>query len=83
MTEIAPDISIVWVLNKIGKSTRQKTIQKSFSARILGNPGFYLPREYAVLDRAQGQYSTLMEVAPRSALRRAVKGLSIYLDNLI
>jgi len=83
MTEIAPDISIVWVLNKIGKSTRQKTIQKSFSTRILGNPGFYLPREYAVLDRAQGQYSTLMEVAPRSALRRAVKELSIYLDNLI
>lgn len=83
MTEIAPEISIVWVLNKIGNSTRQKAIQKSFSARISGNQGFYLPREHAVLDRAQGQYSTLVEVAPRSALRRAVKELSIYLDNLI
>jgi len=83
MTEIAPDISIVWVLNKVGKSTRQKAIQKSFSVRISGNQGFYLPREHAVLDRAQGQYSTLVEVAPRSALRRAVKELSIYLDNLI
>jgi Flp pilus assembly CpaE family ATPase len=83
MKECAPDISIVWILNKIGKSTRQKTIQRSFSARISGDQEFHLPREHAVLDRAQGQYSTLMEVAPRSALRRAIKELSIYLDNLI
>lgn len=78
-----PGTSVTYVLNKAGTSNRQRGVEKSFKARMSDNRTFCLPREYPALDRAQGQYSTLMEVAPRSGLRKAIKELSIYLDNSI
>jgi len=80
MQDNFPSISTTYVLNKSGGSNRQRALQKSFKSRLGGDQGFYLPREYAVLDRAQSRYSTLMEVAPRSGLRKAIRELSIYLD---
>jgi hypothetical protein len=80
MRDNFPAISTTYVLNKAGGSNRQRAFHKSFKSRLGGDQGFYLPREYSVLDRAQSQYSTLMEVAPRSGLRKAIRELSIYLD---
>ena len=80
MRDNFPEISTTYVLNKSGGTNRQRAFQKSFKSRLGGDQGFNLPREYAVLDRAQSQYSTLMEVAPRSGLRKAIRELSIYLD---
>ena len=80
MNEFSNNIKVTYVLNKIGSSNRQKVLEKSFRTRISDVPGFCLPRDHSALDRAQGQYSTLMEVAPRSSLRKAVRELSIYLD---
>lgn len=81
--QIISGASITYVLNKSGPSNRQRALHKSFRARIGIDRTFCLPREYSVLDRTQSQYSTLMEVAPRSGLRRAMRELSIYLDKSI
>ncbi len=80
MDENFPQTTVSFVLNKSGNSNRHGALQKSFNSRLGGIHTFSLPREYSVLDRAQSQYSTLMEVAPRSGLRRAIKEISIYLD---
>jgi hypothetical protein len=80
MEENFPQTTLLFVLNKSGNSNRQGALQKSFNSRLGDIHTFSLPREYSVLDRSQSQYSTLMEVAPRSGLRRAIKELSIYLD---
>jgi cellulose biosynthesis protein BcsQ len=81
--EISSQVKVTYVLNKAGNSNRQKAIQKSFRAKVSNEAGFIFPRDYSALDRAQGQYSTLMEVTPRSSLRKAVRDLSIYLDKSI
>jgi hypothetical protein len=75
--------SVTYVLNKSGDSSRDIALKKSFRTQIGESPGFILPRDSAVLDRAQGRYSTLNEVGPRTPLRKAIRELSIYLDEFI
>jgi len=79
MDENLPESTVTFILNKSGSSNRQRAIQKSFKSRLGSDQTFVFPRDYPVLDRAQSQYSTLAEVAPRSGLRRAIRELSIYL----
>jgi hypothetical protein len=75
--------SVIYILNKMGNSSRHNALRKSFQAQLGDHRGFILPRDNDVLDRAQGHYSALSEVGQRTPLRRALRELSLYLDELI
>jgi hypothetical protein len=38
-----------------------------------------MPREDSIVDRAQGRYATVLEISPRSSLRKSLKLLSAHL----
>ncbi len=77
------NVSVTYVLNKSGDSSRDIALKKSFRSQLGESRGFILPRDSAVLDRAQGRYSALNEVGPRTPLRKAIRELSVYLDEFI
>lgn len=80
ITETFPGVSITFVLNKVGTSNRQLGMQKSFRSKAVAGETFLIPREYPILDRAQGRYATVLELSPRSTLRKGLRQLSIYLN---
>ena len=77
------DVQVTFLLNKVGNSTRQKGLLRSFKNRIEDRAYFVVPRDHALFDRAQARYATLGEVGPRTAARRAISELSIYLSKSI
>lgn len=81
--ELYSDAKITFVLNKASNSSRHQAFKKSFRKKLqeleAGQKHFIVPYEYPLIDRAQGRFSTVAEVAPRSTLRKAFRELSIYL----
>lgn len=81
--QLYPDARITFVLNKASNSSRHQAFKKSFRKKLqeleAGQKHFIIPLEYQLIDRAQGRFSTVAEVAPRSTLRKAIRELSIYL----
>lgn len=75
---ISQDLYVI--INRVGNSSRHKAMCKSFKNLIENRPLFVVPRDYALLDRAQGRFAVLSEIAPRSPVRRAIQEVSIYLD---
>jgi hypothetical protein len=83
ISEIFPEIKVSYVLNKAGTSARHLAFKKSFKSQV-EDPSpesrkFIVPADYSAVDRAQGRFGSLLESAPRSAIRRAVRELAIYL----
>ena len=72
---------IVFVLNKMGKSTRQRALLKSFRNRTAEQATFVIPNDDPLLDRAKSRFAVLSEVGARSHVRKALLEVSIYLDN--
>ena len=61
-----------FILNQMGNSSRERSIKKRFEARV-GNYSFFsLPYDRDAIDRAKGRYCALIDIAPRSRLRRAI-----------
>jgi Flp pilus assembly CpaE family ATPase len=77
--ESLPHLPITFVLNKAGTSNRQQAIQKRFRAKVNGKDNFLIPREDSILDRAQSRYATVVEISPRSPLRKSLRQLSVHL----
>lgn len=61
-----------FVLNQLGGSARERSIKKRFEARVGNYQSLTLPFDRDSLDRAKGRYCALMDVAPRSRLRRSI-----------
>ncbi len=66
----------IFVINKVGDSQRQRSIQKRALARIGNFPVISAPLDRSTLERSKSQYSPIAEVAPRSKLRRSIKELA-------
>ncbi|NDA82325.1 MAG: hypothetical protein EBY01_04625 [Actinobacteria bacterium] len=61
-----------FLLNQMGNSSRERSIKKRFQARVGNYSSYCLPFDRDALDRAKGRYCALMDIAPRSRLRRAI-----------
>ena len=62
----------IFILNQTGNTRRERSIQKRFSARVGRYEWQYLPFDRDSLDRAKSAYSALLDVAPRSKLRKSI-----------
>lgn len=74
---------VIYLLNKESANTSKSAFRKSFRSKIATQPHFFLPYEYANLERARTRYSTLAEVSSRSSLARALRDLAVYLHKKI
>lgn len=61
-----------FLLNQMGNSSRERSIKKRFEARVGNYSSHSLPFDRDALDRAKGRYCALMDIAPRSRLRRSI-----------
>ena len=61
-----------FILNQVSSSRRERSIQKRFSARVGKYESHCFPFDREALDRAKSAYSALLDVAPRSKLRRSI-----------
>lgn len=61
-----------FILNQVSTSRRERSIQKRFSARVGKYESHCFPFDREALDRAKSAYSALLDVAPRSKLRRSI-----------
>ena len=62
----------IFILNQMGNSRRERSIQKRFSARVGKYESEIFPFDRDSLDRAKSAYSALLDVAPRSKLRKTI-----------
>ena len=62
----------IFILNQMGNTRRERSIQKRFSARVGKYESQLLPFDRDSLDRAKSAYSALLDVAPRSKLRKSI-----------
>lgn len=81
---LIPNMRVTYVLNKLGSSSRHQGLKRSFQKKIgeFDSEGrsFLIPADYALIDRAQGRFASIMEISPRSALRRAFQDISVHLN---
>ncbi len=81
---MVPNMKITYVLNKLGSSSRHQGVRRSFQKKInefsTDGRSFLIPADYSLMDRAQGRFASVLEVSPRSALRRAYQELAVYLN---
>lgn len=84
LQSMIPNIRVTYVLNRLASSSRHQGIKRSFERKLneLGtdNSAFLIPADYSLLDKAQGRFASVLEVSPRSALRRAYQELAVYLS---
>ncbi|MEN9543135.1 MAG: hypothetical protein RL239_788 [Actinomycetota bacterium] len=84
LQSLIPNIKVTYVLNRLGSSSRHQGIKRSFQKKVneFGSDqrSFLIPADYSLMDRAQGRFASVLEVSPRSALRRAYQELAVYLD---
>jgi hypothetical protein len=84
LQSMIPNIRVTYVLNRLASSSRHQGIKRSFKRKLseLGtdHSAFLIPADYSLLDKAQGRFASVLEVSPRSALRRAYQELAVYLN---
>jgi len=83
LAKFSGGLGVIYILNKESSSPNRPVFRKSFRSKINNQPHFFMPYEYANLERARSRYATLSEVSPRSSLSRAVRELALYLDKMI
>jgi len=66
----------IFLINKVGQTRRQLSIQRRLQARIGTYPVSLAPLDLKAIELAKSQYSPLADVAPRSKLRRAIADLA-------
>lgn len=81
--KFSSELNVIYLLNKESSSSNRPLFRKSFRNKIDGKPHFFMPYEYANLERARNRYATLSEVSSRSSLSRALRELAIYLHKII
>lgn len=65
-----------FLLNQMGSSSRERSIQKRFLARVGSRYAQSLPYDRDSLNRAKAGYSALIDVTPRSKLRGSIRTLA-------
>lgn len=67
---------LIFLINKVGQTRRQLSIQRRFTARIGTHQVSVAPLDLKALELAKSQYAPLADVAPRSKLRRSLQELA-------
>ena len=62
----------IFVLNQLSNSRRERSIFKRFTARVGKFECVQIPYDRASMDLAKAQYCSLLDVAPRSKMRKAI-----------
>jgi Flp pilus assembly CpaE family ATPase len=62
----------IFVLNQLSNSRRERSIFKRFTARVGKFESVQIPYDRASMDLAKAQYCSLLDVAPRSKMRKAI-----------
>ena len=62
----------IFVLNQLSNSRRERSIFKRFTARVDKFECIQIPYDRASMDLAKAQYCSLLDVAPRSKMRKAI-----------
>lgn len=65
-----------FLLNQMGNSSRERSIEKRFLARVGSRYAQSLPYDRDSLNRAKAGYSALIDVTPRSRLRGSIRTLA-------
>lgn len=81
-SELPRNIKDFYILNKSGTSRRHKSLERRFSRLVPQDLGMVIPYDFAAFDRAQTNCSPILEVAPRSAIRKSFVELSARIENL-
>lgn len=68
-----------FLLNQMGNSSRERSIQKRFQARVGSRYTQTLPYDRDSLNRAKAGYAALIDVSPRSKLRKSISVLATSL----
>ncbi len=70
---------VIFVLNKVNKSARARSIEKRFTSRLGKYERIYLPLDLSIVDRCKAQYCPIAELAPQSRIRKGVLDLASLL----
>lgn len=62
----------IFLFNQISNSVRERSIFKRFRARVGDFDSFAIPYDRASMDKAKAQYCALVDIAPRSKMRKAL-----------
>jgi Flp pilus assembly CpaE family ATPase len=62
----------IFILNQLSNSSRERSIFKRFTARVGKYDCVQIPYDRASMDLAKAQYCSLLDVAPRSKMRKAI-----------
>jgi Flp pilus assembly CpaE family ATPase len=62
----------IFVLNQLSNSRRERSIFKRFTARVGKFECVQIPYDRASMDLAKAQHCSLLDVAPRSKMRKAI-----------
>jgi len=81
--KFSSELNVIYLLNKESSSSNRPLFRRSFRSKIENKPHFFMPYEYANLERARSRYATLSEVNSRSSLSRALRELALYLHEKI
>jgi MinD-like ATPase involved in chromosome partitioning or flagellar assembly len=61
-----------FIFNQTANSVRERSIFKRFKARVSDFDFFAIPYDRVSMDKAKAQYCALVDVAPRSKMRKAL-----------
>jgi Flp pilus assembly CpaE family ATPase len=62
----------IFLFNQISNSGRERSIFKRFKARVGDFDSFAIPYDRVSMDKAKAQYCALIDIAPRSKMRKAL-----------
>lgn len=81
-----PNAEITYVLNRLSASSRHSALKRRFQQSVTrmeaSGKSFMIPFDHNLVDRTHARFATILEVAPRSSLRKGIRSLSVYLNNL-
>jgi MinD-like ATPase involved in chromosome partitioning or flagellar assembly len=63
----------LFLINQLGNSRRERSIYKRFTARVGDLDSIVIPYDRNNIDLAKAQYCALLDVSPRSKMRKAIR----------
>ncbi len=77
---IYPKTKFIFLLNQVGRSRRHRALEKRFNALVESEISQVLDADFAGLDKAQSEYTSIIEAAPRSPLRKGFNQLRLHVE---
>lgn len=78
--KIYPKMKFIFLLNLVGRSRRHRALEKRFSTLVENEISQVLEADFVALDKAQSEYTSIIEAAPRSQLRKGFYQLRLLVE---